>query len=193
MQARAALVDGNNQSLCALNFCICSSYQRFPPLLSACSSESSVPPSMVLCMSTQNSDYAALFPPFLPFVFFFLYSLTMSPDSDPDVTRGQMSLPAVLHSAGSLVELRGNRWGVAWGIRCARSHRERGEATSWMRSAAASRRDRVDGRQARAGSVTPCASQDQTEGQLQWGRWMCRNHLELDAWEEGDATGYKRR
>lgn len=63
-------------------------------------------------------------------LFFFLLTLTMSPDSGGDVTPGQMSLPAVLHSAGSLLELRGNRWGAEGRCSlghqvCSRKHRKR--------------------------------------------------------------------
>lgn len=144
--------------------------QPFPPLLSACSPESSVSSSMVLCMETQNSDYAALPSSPRPFFFFFFFFFTlwqMSPDGDPDVTQGQMSLPAVLHSAGSLLELRGNRGGLvgeevlvaAWGIRCARTEKEEKGPDEW------DQRQRVDVTEwtakrapARSGSMCACVS-----------------------------------
>lgn len=153
MRARAVLVNGNNRSLCALDFIAFVLLAAFssPPislqLRVQCSS------SMVLCMETQNSDYAAL--PSSPWSFFF-FTLWQCP-----LTATLTSHEAKWASLQCFIQQdRFWNWeGIVGGGGLGHqvcSHGERGEGTRWMRSAATSRRDWVDGK--RAGSVRLCAS-----------------------------------
>lgn len=128
MRARVMLVVGNNCSLCALDFCICSSCSLlFPPISLQfrvqCSS------SIVLCMETQSRDYAAL--PSAPWSFFFSLLCDNVSWQRPWRHRRPNEPPSSASFSRITFGIGRESWGVAWGIRCARTEKEEKGPVEW--------------------------------------------------------------
>lgn len=146
MSAKAVLVVVNNCRLCALDFCICSPSSLLPLLLSACSSESSVPRQWSSVWRHRTATMLLSLPPLGLFFFPLLYDNV--PWQRPWRHRRPNEPPSSASFSRITFGIGRESWGVAHGIRCARSEKEEKGPDEWDQPQSVD--NWVDGKRAQA-------------------------------------------